>query len=176
MTTAQRWISVLEASYIIFLLQPHFKNFNKRLTKAPKLYFYDTGLACALLGIETPKNLATNALYGHCFENFIVADLFKQYFNIGMRPPLYFWRDMNGRIEVDCLIEQNTELFPIEIKSGETVAANFFSGLSRWTQLAQAPDDAPRYVVYGGKGMQQRTAGTLVGWREMGQLVDMFRK
>lgn len=173
--TAQRWISVLEASYIIFLLQPHFRNFNKRLTKSPKLYFYDTGLACSLLGIESPKALASYPLYGSFFENFIIADFFKQYYNTGRRPPIYFWRDLNGRIEVDCIIEKAGDLFPIEIKSGETVASDFFSGLAKWAELTESPDGASRYVVYGGRGMQSRTPGTLVGWRESGNLVDVVR-
>jgi len=112
--TAREWISILEASYIIFFVQPYFNNFNKRLTKSPKLYFYDTGLACSLLGIDSPQLLAQHSMRGGLFECFIISDLCKQYLNRGKRPPVYFWRDLNGRIEVDCIIDDGGKLFPID--------------------------------------------------------------
>jgi uncharacterized protein len=173
--TAQRWISILEASYIIFLLQPYFENFNKRLTKSPKMYFYDTGLACSLLGIESPEILALHPVRGHIFEGFILADLCKQYFNIGKRPPIYFWRDLNGRLEVDGIIEDGLSIFPIEIKSGETIASDFFNGLTQWNGLAQAsPENC--YVIYGGDLVQDLLPGHLRGWRATGDLVAQIRK
>jgi uncharacterized protein len=173
--TAQRWVSILEASYILFMLQPHFKSFEKRLTKSPKIYFYDTGLACSLLGIESPDVLALHPLRGHIFEGFILADLCKQYFNIGTKPPLYFWRDLNGRLEVDGIIEDGLKLFPVEIKSGETVASDFFNNLTQWNALAQNnPDNG--YVIYGGDLVQERSAGNLLGWKAAGGLVEKIRK
>lgn len=174
-STAQRWISILEASYILFLLQPHFKNFNKRITKAPKVYFYDTGLACLLLGIESTKMLATHPLRGSIFENFIIADICKQYFNIGIRPPVYFWRDLNGRLEVDCIIESGTKLFPVEIKSGETISSDYFDGLKQWNELSKSnPENC--YVIYGGDLSQVRTAGNLLSWSSVGSFVKKIRK
>ena len=122
---AKAWISVLEASYIVFQLRPHHANFNKRLVKAPKLYFYDAGLVSWLLGIQTPQQLETHPLRGNIFETFIVAELMKFRLNCGEQPGLYFWRDSNG-IEVDVIIEHGRHLIPIEIKSGKTVARDFF--------------------------------------------------
>ena len=174
-STAQRWISILEASYIIFLLQPFFENFNKRLTKTPKLYFYDTGLACALLGIKSPELLALHPIRAHLFESFILSDLSKQYFNIGKRPPIYFWRDLNGRLEVDGIIDEGLKRFPLEIKSGETVAPDFFGGLTQWATLAQNPPHNG-YVIYGGDLVQERSAGNLISWKAAGNLVETIRK
>ena len=174
-STTQRWISILEASYILFLLQPHFKNFNKRLTKTPKIYFYDTGLACSLLGIESPEQLALHPLRGNIFENFIISDLCKQYFNIGKRPPIYFWRDLNGRLEVDAIIEEGLKLIPIEIKSGMTAASDYFNNLTEWNVLAKTSSNNS-LVIYGGELVQERTPGKLVGWRSAGDLIEKIRK
>ena len=135
--TAQRWISILEASYIIFRLEPHFQNFNKRLTRLPKIYFYDTGLACNLLRIRSAQDLLMDQHWGSLFECFIIADFAKQYFNRGSRPPLYFWRDRNGRIEIDCVIDDGGVLTLIEIKASEGITSSFFDGLKAWNMLAQ---------------------------------------
>ncbi len=169
-TTARRWISILEASYIIFLLQPHFKNFNKRLTKSPKIYFNDTGLCCSLLGIEKDSSLPLNPIWGHLFENFIISDLNKQFYNQGKRPPLYFWRDMNGRVEVDCLIEHGQNLIPIEIKAGETVTSKFFDSLKNWNEISG--NSSPSYLVYGGDKSETRTAANLVSWMDISHFVS----
>lgn len=168
--TAQRWISILEASYIIFLLQPHHNNFNKRIIKSPKLYFYDTGIACSLLGIKKSDELALSPFRGHLFECFILADLFKQYFNLGTNAPLYFWRDRNGQIEVDCLVDQGSRLTPIEIKSGQTIVADFFQSLKKWNVLAKA-DPLNSYVIYAGESIQKRNIGTIVGWQHAKDII-----
>lgn len=173
-STVQRWISILEASYVLFLLPPYFKNFNKRLTKSPKLYFYDTGLACSLLGIESPEQLALHHLRGNIFESFIIADLCKQYFNVGKRPPLYYWRDLNGRLEVDCIIEEGLSLVAIEIKSGETFSYDFFDNLQEWSALAET-DPKHNYVIYGGDFVQSRAAGNIRGWKSAGDFVKKMR-
>lgn len=169
--TADNWISILEASYIIFLLQPYHGNFNKRVTKTAKLYFYDTGLACSLLGIKEAKELDFNPFRGHLFECFMIADLFKQYFNQGTTAPLYFWRDKNGLIEIDCLIDKGGNLTPIEIKSGTTIVADFFTALDKWNTLAQT-DPKHGYVIYGGSEQQKRSKGTVIGWQEAGNLIQ----
>lgn len=116
--SVEQWLSLLEASYIIFMLKPYYNNFNKRLTKSPKLYFYDTGLASALLGIRSAKELSSSHFRGPLFECIIIADFYKQYYNLGLEPSLYYWRDLNGRIEVDCLIDLGVKVVPVEIKSG----------------------------------------------------------
>jgi len=174
-STAQRWISILDASYILFFLQPHFKNFNKRLTKSPKIYFYDTGLACSLLGIDAPNILALHSLQGSIFENFIIADIAKQYFNIGKRPPIYFWRDLNGRIEIDCIIEENLNLYPIEIKSGETIAKDYFNGLQEWNKISNTNPNN-NFLIYGGELKQERSVGNIMGWKNIGNFVENIKK
>jgi len=127
---AKSWLSILEASYIIFLLQPHHKNFNKRLVKTPKLYFYDTGLACALLAIESEEQLSTHYLRGGLIETFLISDVYKQTYNLARQPHIYFWRDNHGH-EVDCLIEKGVDLFPIEIKAGKTPSSFYFTELHK---------------------------------------------
>lgn len=168
--TIQSWISTLEASYVIFTLQPYWENFKKRIIKMPKLYFYDTGLACSLLDIHTSAQLALSPFRGALFESFIISDLHKQYFNMGRRPPLYFWRDKNGYIEVDCIANIGNNLFPIEIKSGETGGTVFFEGLEKWHKMAQT-DPSNGYVVYGGKYSQSMNIGNLMSWEGVGNLM-----
>lgn len=173
--TAESWLSVLEASYIIFLLRPHFNNFNKRLTKTPKLYFYDTGLACSLLGIRSTKELSASLFRGHLFESLIIADLYKQYLNAGEPAPLYFWRDQNGRIEIDCIIDRSGVLTPIEIKSGETIVSDYFTGLTNFKELAKTASQ-PGYIIYGGDSEQNRSAGHVIGWQRASTLIKTIDK
>lgn len=173
--TAQKWLSILEANYIVFLLQPHFQNFNKRLIKTAKLYFYDTGLACNLLKINNIKELEASPFRGALFETFILSDLKKQFFNRGRTPPLYFWRDANGRIEVDCVIERANQLIPIEIKASHTMSLHFFDALQQWNDISQTnPKD--NYVVYAGKDYQTRKLGHMVGWQSAADLVAKIYK
>ncbi len=175
-TTARRWISLLQASYIIFLLEPHFKNFNKRLTKMPKLYFYDTGLACDLLRIESPQDLLINPYWGGLFECFMIADIAKQYLNQGKRPPIYFWRDKNGRIEIDCLIDRGGTLIPIEIKGSQRVTQEFLDGLKQWNELAHGsktstPASKKSFLLYAGMEAQSRKDAIVVPWTKCAQLI-----
>lgn len=153
--TAKAWISVLQTSYIIFLLRPHEKNFNKRLVKSPKLYFYDSGLVCWLLGIREDAQLETHPLRGAIFETYIISDLKKSYLNRAEVPPFYFWRDSNG-LEVDLLVEQTGRLMPVEIKSGRTVTRDFFTGLTRWTYLAGEAAVTPTLIYGGGESYQHK--------------------
>lgn len=166
--TVRSWISVLEATYVIFLLHPHHKNFSKRIIKAPKLYFYDTAIACHLLSIQSPDDLVKHYLRGGLFESMILADILKQRFNAGLPPNLYFWRDKAG-LEVDCLIENGDNLVPIEIKSGETINSDFFSNLVKWSHLT-GNDPSNSYVVYGGKEQQARSQGMILSWTELKRL------
>ncbi|MEX0849155.1 MAG: ATP-binding protein [Candidatus Dependentiae bacterium] len=166
--TARSWLSILQASYIIFLLQPHHKNFNKRLVKSPKLYFYDTGLACSLLGISEEKQLKTHYMVGGLFESLVISDIFKNIYNAGKKPKVYFWRDSHGH-EVDCIIERGTELIPIEIKSGETITKNFFNGLYKWNNLSDT-DPEKNYLIYGGTENQIRSKGKVLNWKSIANL------
>ena len=117
--TAMQWLSILEASYILFLLQPYYENFSKRLVKSPKLYFYDPGLASWLLGIQSPQELSVHAMRPHLFEGWILSEFFKKLFNQGERLPLYFWRDHIGN-EIDLIFEKQGKIFAAELKSMET--------------------------------------------------------
>lgn len=173
--TAENWLTILNASFIIFQLQPYFKNYNKRITKSSKLYFYDTGVACSLLGIQSENDLQLSPFRGHLFENFIISDLYKQYYNNAQEPPLYFWRDQNGRIEIDCLVDLGSKQIPIEIKAGETISNRFFSGINEWNELAQA-DPSDGYIVYAGQASQSRSKGNLIGWKAASDLIKKIKK
>lgn len=168
--TAKAWISVLEASYVLFLLRPHYANFNKRLIKSPKLYFHDTGLLCWLLGVQMPEQLVVHPLRGQVFETYVISELRKAFLNRGEPPLFYFWRDSNGN-EVDLLIEWAGGLKPVEIKSGQTLNRDFFTGLERWTALAGDLARSPA-LIYGGEGENQRKAVRVLGWDRLGELVS----
>lgn len=164
-STAKAWISVLEASYIVHLLQPHHKNFNKRLIKSPKLYFYDAGLAARLLGIENEEQLKTHSMRGALFETWAVSELLKYRFNQGKRSNLYFWRDKTGN-EIDVLIDQGEKLVPIEIKSGETVTKDYFKNLERYMDFAGG--EATRStLIYAGTKQQKRQNADVIGWQDI---------
>lgn len=158
--TVRRWISVLEASYVVFTLSPHFENFSRRLVKTPKLYFTDTGLLCRLLGVRNPGDLRTHPLRGPIFETFVVGELRKLYLHHGQRPPLYFWRDSNGR-EVDLLVDAGKRRIPIEIKSGETVSGEFLKGLDTYIALS---GDEWGALVYGGGDSYRRRGHWIRPW------------
>ncbi len=146
--TARRWISVLKTSFIVFLLPPHHRNFNKRVVKSPKLYFYDTGLLCQFLGIREAAQVVSHPLRGAIFENYVVAEVAKAYLHHRLQPPIFFWRDKTGH-EIDLLIEKADHLYPVEIKSGNTMSPDMLDGLLWWTKLAGLPPDVGT-LVYGG--------------------------
>ena len=125
--TAKSWLSVLQAGYIVYLLRPHYKNFNKRLIKSPKLYFYDSGLLSYLLGISSSNILNLHANRGHIFESWAVSELLKGRMNRGLKENIFFWRDNVGH-EIDCIVDQGDKLIPLEIKAGKTVTKDFFKG------------------------------------------------
>ncbi|HVX01090.1 MAG TPA: ATP-binding protein, partial [Candidatus Babeliaceae bacterium] len=166
--TAKAWLSLLEASYIIFLLQPHYQNFSKRLIKTPKLYFYDTGLACSLLGLDMASQVSTHYLRGALFESLIISDLYKCFYNTARAPRLYFWRDNHGH-EIDCIIEKGQHLMPIEIKASRTIHLDFFKGLQYWLNLA-GTDKRDSFVIYGGDNYFTLSNGTIVSWKEIDRI------
>jgi len=167
--TARAWISLLEASYIIFLLNPYFKNFGKRLIKSPKLYFVDTGLACSLLNIKNEQELSAHYLRGGLIESFIIADLFKQSYNLDRKPSLYFWRDLTGN-EIDCLIETALSIIPIEIKAGTTVNTDYFKQFLYLKKIEEFPADK-KFVIYTGKENQRWPEAQVISWQHAGTLV-----
>ncbi|HEY3488631.1 MAG TPA: ATP-binding protein [Candidatus Deferrimicrobiaceae bacterium] len=162
--TAASWISVLEASYIIHLLRPHHRNFNKRLVKSPKLYFWDVGLAAWLLGIREVGQIAFHAQRGALFETFVVAEFLKARFNRGLPSNLFFWRDSKG-LEIDLVIEEGETLTPVEIKSGQTIAPDFLDGLKRWAALS-GTEKHPVWLVYGGDKEMIRGLATILPWND----------
>jgi predicted AAA+ superfamily ATPase len=153
--TVKSWLGILQSSYIIYLLPPYFKNFNKRIVKTPKLYFYDTGLVSYLLGIRRPEELSFHPSKGAIFENLMVLEFLKARFNRGERSNLFFWRDGSGN-EVDLLIDRGLSQKAIEIKSGETIKSDFFKGLLFWEKLS---GQSGGVVVYGGDAEQERSNG-----------------
>lgn len=167
-TTARRWLTVLEASYIVRLLTPHHGNFRKRLVKTPKLYFLDTGLAAHLLGIRRPSELAMHPLRGMLFENWMVAETTKSFLNAAERPPIHFWRDNTGH-EVDLIIDRGLKLQPVECKSGATRASDWANGLRWWIDLAGERAGAP-VVVYGGDQPCVVSGVRYLPWRDIGAL------
>lgn len=169
--TARSWLSLLEASFIITLLQPHHNNFNKRLIKAPKLYFWDVGLACHLLAIEHAGQVATHPLVGALFETFVVTELMKQRLNRVREPRLYYWRDSAGH-EVDLLYESVDGIIPIEIKSGASIQREAWKGVDYYRSLN--PHASPGIIVYGGDEQQERSNGLrVVGFNHIGDLMDL---
>ena len=158
-TTARQWISVLEASYVVFLLEPYFANVSKRLIKSPKLYFYDVGLAAFLLGIEDVRQIRTHPLRGPLFETLVVAEALKQRFNQGRRSNLSFYRDSTGT-EVDLLYSLADHLIAIEVKAGETVSRSHFRNLRKLGQLL--PDTISGEILVHGGDDELTRDGTLV--------------
>lgn len=164
-TTARRWISVLEASFLISLLRPHFRSFNKRLIKAPKLHFTDTGLLCYLLRIGSPDDLRTHSARGAVFETFVVSELLKAYANRGTDPDLWYWRDSGGH-EMDILVDLGDNQVPIEVKSGETVAGDFLDSLRYWRRLV-GNEASPAVLVFGGDTSFMRDGVAVRSWRAL---------
>jgi predicted AAA+ superfamily ATPase len=166
--TAKAWLSVLEASYITFLLRPHHTNFNKRLIKMPKLYFYDVGLASWLLGIRTTEHITNHPLRGALFETFIIGELMKSRYNQAEQADLFFWRDSNGN-EVDVIAEREGKLMPLEIKSGKTLNKESTAGLKKWLSLAGSNHISPA-LIYGGEETYRHHNIHIAGWQESGNI------
>ena len=167
--TAKAWISVLENSYIIFLLQPYFKNFNKRTVKQPKLFFYDTGLLSYLLGIRSPEQLAQFYMRGNLFENFIISETMKYFMNRGKKADIFFWRDNSGN-EVDLIVDHGTEFSSIEIKSAHTFIDRFADSLEKFSKISESKGKSA--VVYGGDTDQERSGFSVVSWRRLHNFLE----
>ena len=169
--TARNWLEILEASFIAFRLPPFHANIRKRLVKSPKIYFYDVGLACYLIGIETPEQVATHPLRGALFENMVVVEAIKYRFNQGRRINLSFFRDGRG-LECDLLFETANGIGAIEIKSGATIAVDFFKALNAIEGLV--PQVSMKAVVYGGKSRESRSAGEVVPLNHLCDMLESF--
>lgn len=162
-TTIREWVSVLEASYIIFTLYPYYNNYGKRLTKSPKIYFTEPGLVPCLLDIESPEQLGRDPLLGSIFENMVVAEALKTRFNAGKRANLYFFRDTRG-FEIDLILEHARRPKPIEIKSGMTFRADMLRNLEKFSSLA--PEALPPTLIYGGTSIPQHLSTQVLNFAD----------
>lgn len=170
-TTVSHWLSILEASYITFRLQPYHNNFNKRLTKTPKLYFYDSGLVCYLLGITSPDQLSIHAMRGAIFEGYAISEIKKNIFNKGESNALYFWRDSNG-VEVDCILESKGKTLAIEIKSTTTIRKDLFKHLKTWQKISNNPA-SNSCLIYAGESSDGLLGIRIVPWNVI-NTIDSF--
>jgi len=168
--TAKAWLSILESSYILYRLQPYHNNFNKRLVKSPKLYFYDTGVACSLLGLHDENQVNLHYLKGALFENLIINEFIKRNFHRGENYQPYFWQDSHGK-EIDCLLIAGEKITPVEIKSSKTMSTSYFDNLKSWRASVNLPQ-GQSYVVYGGDESMQTSAGTFVSWRQLERIPE----
>ncbi len=165
-TTAKSWLTVLEASYVVFLLQPFHQNFGKRLVKMPKLYFLDTGLLCHLLRVDSAATLATHAMRGAIFETWVVSETLKHRWNQGLNADIYFWRDNHG-VEVDLVFEHSGKLHAVEVKSGTTFSADWLDGFALWKKYAGTLAADP-ILVYGGKESFYAKGVHVTSWNILG--------
>ncbi len=160
--TIKSWISLLQTSGIILLLQPYYANISKRLNKTPKIYFIDSGLACHLLGIHTKDQLMTHPLYGSLFETFIVSEFMKFFANKGIDQDMFFWRDQQGT-EADIVIVEGNKASLYEIKSAQTIATDAFAKLETIQKVIS--QKVSLNLIYGGDDAQLRTKGNVIGWK-----------
>jgi hypothetical protein len=164
--TIVSWLSLLEASYIIFFLQPYYRNFNKRLTKSPKIHFYDSGLVCSLLNIKTTEQLFVHPLKGSIFESYVISEVVKNFYHHAEKPVIYYWLDKSQR-EIDFLIENGQDISLIEVKSGETFASDYFKNINYWREISGMDKNVHSYVVYGGSETQKRKDGQVLAWDDI---------
>ncbi len=164
--TVKSWLSILEASYIAYLFRPYYKNFNKRLIKSPKLFFYDTGLACSLLNIENSDQLKTHYLKGGLFENYVINEFLKIRFNAGKNSNLYFWQNSQKK-EIDILVEKGSLLLPFEVKSSKTRLPGLLDNLQYWKRLHDLEDSSILNLIYGGDEDVKTSRGNYISWRSI---------
>ena len=169
--TAKAWISVLEATFIVFRQKPHYKNFNKRLIKSPKLYFYDTGLLTWLLEIESPAQLRTHFAVGQIFENVLISEYMKFSINTNQHHTMYYWRDKRGH-EIDLVTEDGEKLNLVEIKSGQTFNSNYLDNISYLESISESI--AKKFVLYGGEQEQTRNQITIKPWHQMQNVFEQI--
>jgi uncharacterized protein len=171
--TVKSWMSVLEASYIIFELQPHHQHFRKRITKSRKLYFHDVGFAAYLLGITSPAHIMSHPLRGLLFENFIVSEFLKNRYNNVKDNNLYFFRDQSGN-EIDLILEFGDTVSSIEIKSAQSISSDYFKGLHYYKTLA-GDTNTKQYLVYGGKNSYERSGIKIFSYHDIENLFEALQ-
>ncbi len=170
--TVKSWLSVLEASFIIFQIQPHHQHFRKRLTKSPKLYFHDVGFACYLLGISNADHVTHHPMRGLIFENFIVSECLKNRYNHVKDNNIYFFRDHVGN-EVDIILDYGNELYSIEVKSSKTFHYDFLKGLTYYQKLA-LDNNSKRFLIYAGDSSYETNGIKIISYKDIGKLFDII--
>lgn len=163
--TTKAWFGILESSFIVFFVPPHYNNFNKRLVKTPKLYFYDTGVACSLLGIQNAKEINTHWAKGQLFENNVILEIAKHYYNNGQKPPLYFWRDNTGN-EVDLIIDEGVKMKAIEIKSASTIKSEQLKNINYYQSLNKIKT-LKTMLIYGGDENFKLNSTEIMSWKNI---------
>jgi len=171
--TVKRWLTILEASYIVYLLRPYATSVGKRLIKSPKLYFYDPGIVCYLLNIQ-PDELITHPKRGTIFETLIIADIIKNFYNKGHEPTIHVWQDRDDH-EVDCIVTHGRHVIAIEIKSGRTIDASFFAGLKYWKALSPDNAHAESYVVYAGSKDRVTGSREVISWELIDKIMEFLK-
>ena len=164
--TARNWLSVLEASFVIYLLRPYHTNYSKRLVKTPKLYFLDTGLAAWLLGIRDPQQIESHPLRGCLFETLVVSEVLKHLYNRAEPASIFFWRD-SYKNEVDILLDRVSDRTAIEVKSGRTLNEAFLKGLNFWRNLDPRRNPKTVLVFGGDDSISSRSGHKIVNWRNL---------
>lgn len=167
-TTVSEWISVLESSFIVFKVEPYFENYTKRLVKSPKIYFYDTGLACYLLGIKNAEQVSRDPLVGNLFENMVALEILKSEFNKGREKSLYFFRDSKG-FEIDLILAGGRRITPLEVKSAATYNNDFAKNLKK--MMAFAPNAENPAVIYSGSIEAESGGIRYINFKNCGKLV-----
>ena len=164
--TAKSWLSLLEASYIIYQVQPYYNNFSKRLIKSPKLYFYDTGVACSLLKLNNKEMVKTHYLYGALFENLVISEIIKVRAHSGRIPSVYYWRESNGT-EIDCIIEKgNNEILALEIKGGQTFTKDYMKNLKKFAK-DESQIKVNKAIIYAGEEDANISGIQLIPWHKL---------
>ncbi len=173
-STVREWLSLLISSYIVFLLEPYHMKIPKRLVKTPKLFFFDTGIICSLLGLKSAQEVADSYLRVNLIETCIISDLYKQYCNLEYNPEnLYFWRTSDGK-EIDAIIDKHPQPIALEVKAGKTVNPDFFKYINQWNEITKRAQQSS-YIIYGGDEIQNWPMAKVVSWKSSGTIIkDVF--
>jgi predicted AAA+ superfamily ATPase len=163
--TVNHWLGILETTYIVYRLPPYYRNFNKRIIKSPKLYFYDSALVCQLLGIESAEQLQYHSGRGAIFEGYVISEIIKNYFNRGLTAPVFFWRDQQGD-EVDLIVETGEKITAYEVKSSSTYTSDFTKNLDKIDKVSHGMV-AKRILIYTGKEQMQLNQTLILPWQNI---------
>lgn len=172
--TIESWVSVLEASYIVYRLKPYFKNLGKRVIKSPKIYFYDTGLLCYLLNISSVETLRTHYAIGSIFENLVINEFIKHIYNNKLGSKIFFYRDSNGQ-EIDLLVDSGSGILGIEIKASQTYSQDFLRGLLSFASNVSLDTEFKGYIIYKGKQSQKVGSVRLMSFSDLSKVLKEIK-